>query len=125
MIDEGFARSYIDSNVSPDAELALSSNEREELFETALTIDAAGLSPGAAGYEETYSYTSLYQAIHEGWLKKRAKAAELHEGDEKVIFDHCQEMVEYWAGRVTASITSEGIGVSGQSSMAIPNVAVW
>jgi hypothetical protein len=121
------AEAYIASNTSWDAEPVLTEEEKEPLMQLALAIDVNGLSPGAVGYLETFTDDSLNIAVHQGWILKLGRAAELHEGagqaGEHIIFDHCKAMVAYWAGQIPVSMSSAGMDSSFSTS--VPNVAVW
>lgn len=123
-IDVEFAQIYIDSNTAPDAEPQFTEDEADAIFESALAVDADGVSPGGTGYTATYTYDSMNAAILQAWQIKLAKAVEMHEDDESKVFDHIQEMLTYWSSRVSGSVIGGAVSTS-PGSMSVTNCPVW
>lgn len=64
------------------------------------TDPESSITSGAEFQEIGPDSGSVYDirgAIREAWELKMERAAELNEGDEKTIFDHCQEMANSFA----------------------------
>ena|SRR5688572_18030972 len=122
-IDANEATEYLAFNLEWDSEPVLSQIKKLRLLNYARAVDVNGVSPGASGYVETYSYDSLNVAIAKGWEWKEAAAVELHEDDEDEIYEHCKQMAAKWSSRVA------GLAIGGTSvesgSFAIPNTPVW
>jgi hypothetical protein len=122
-IDPTAAQNYLEFSLEWDSEPRLTENKRETLLLLARAVDINGVSPGGTGYVETYTFESLNAAIAQGWEWKLAAAVELFAGDENEIYDHCLEMRNIWAGKVSG-ITIGGTQ-SGADSFAIENTAVF
>lgn len=110
--DAAKARRELESKSSSALNPVLTTQEVTDLLEMAEVTDAAGVSPGGAGYIPTYTTRSINGAASEAWRRKAGKVANqytvgggpgknLNRSD---MHKHCLQMASYY-GR------TGGIGV--------------
>lgn len=89
------AQAYLNSELQPDAEPALSTDQKTNLLSLAETSTGSG----------EYTYRTLATSVYLGFRWKRAIAVETHKGDEDKIFEHLDRMIKEWAWAADNSLT--------------------